>query len=148
MGRTYYTDGTGNGDTEIKIDCAWCIYCVETNKKILKTTEQKFSSLYMETLAMMECLKICKTDSLIFTDCFFLKDMLDKKLDAVDDQIESMIDYCRKLIREKRITIEWVSRYDNLAGKILSRRRRNLFCYRNACVGTHFSNKKLNHMKW
>jgi len=114
-----YADGSGWNGKEWK----YCIVVdVEGMKPIIITTK----GLYMtnnaaEYYAVLEAMKLAESGDNILTDSKLIIGQVLSGWKCNFEHLRKLRDEVRNLMSEKDLTLNWVSRNDNKAGKVLER---------------------------
>lgn len=111
----YYIDGSGwNGNAS-----RFCVYrdgCGEVT-----IFEQERTSNEMEYEGLLYALRVARFDDTVFTDSQLLVGHVTKGWKVKAEHLREFVQQAKQLVAEKRITLKWIPRSQNLAGHLLER---------------------------
>lgn len=111
MNTIYYTDGYTNNK-----ECGYLI--LSENIEIHNNYEhKKYTCNECEYLGMLETLKICNENSIIYSDSQLVVNQLTKNWKCNFDHLRILRDKCKEILSAKKVTIKWIPREKNKAGK-------------------------------
>jgi ribonuclease HI len=109
-----WTDGSGwNGRK--------CEYAVvfEDGRVIRELFQTKCTNNEMEYAGLLRALKECKEGDQIITDSQLLVGHVTKRWKVNKDHLRPLVDEAKRLLAEKKATLEWVGRDQNKAGILI-----------------------------
>jgi ribonuclease HI len=74
-----------------------------------------------EYVAMLQALLSCDDGDFIHTDSQLVHGQLTKKWSVNFEHLQILHDKCEKILKSKNVQLIWISRDENLAGKVLER---------------------------
>ena len=111
-----WIDGSGyNGERS-----GYCVY-FEDGRCFEESFVEPNSNNMMEYLALYEALKRCSSGDEIFTDSQLVTKQVAGLWNCNFEHLIEMRDNCIELMKDKRITLTWIPRDENLAGKLIER---------------------------
>jgi ribonuclease HI len=96
--------------------------CIEGETPQIVEVLGNVSNNQAEYIAVFEALKQAEDGDLILTDSQLVVGQLTKGWDVNAESIKPMFEKCRELLDLKRIKVEWVSRNDSVAGRLLEKK--------------------------
>lgn len=113
-----YVDGSGwNGKS-----CAYAILIKGTNTPFVIEYKTKMTCNEMEYLAVLEGCKVANEGDIILTDSQLISNQVYGRWKINKERLKVFVGKIRELMQEKRLSVDWISREKNLAGKLLEKR--------------------------
>jgi len=120
----FYIDGSGEGPDGTGSGWAW-IY-VDKDKQQIERLDG-LTSNEAEYRALIGVLQYVSRGSsvLIFTDSALVANQFSGKFRVNEPRLKKLLDEAKSLIHDRNleVEVEWISRTENLAGKLLDRQR-------------------------
>lgn len=115
----YYSDGSGWNGKRSGV-------CYGNDKRgyALRWTNTKLTNNEAEYEALFECCKVCPNDSHIIIDSKLIANQISGTWRINSKRFDTMVKRIRQLIGQKGLTIEWMLRENNKAGKYIETAQR------------------------
>lgn len=92
-------------------------------KEIVEEVDEPSTNNEMEYGAVLKALKVCNPHDEIFTDSQLVVGQLTKDWNVNAENLRPFVEEGKRLIAEKGCTVGWLSRNQNLAGKLIEERQ-------------------------
>lgn len=110
----FYVDGSKS-----TLGCQIAITDIEGSPICIEYLEENLTNIELEYEAILAACIRANDNSRIFTDCEICVKQINNLYKVKNKKFMVYLNKIRPLVKEKKISIEWVSRNANLAGYIL-----------------------------